>query len=118
MFVAMSIQHRFVNKVTIQYGVAPEHLVVGTLEVGLDGVDLVHEILHSDDEKVQGSDILLDWRRCTACNLAGEAGRGECTARREMQKDKRAARNTRRGRITETKGKKRPCGLQKAKCSL
>ena len=40
MFVAMSIQHRFVNKITIRYGVAPEHLVVGTLEVGLDGVIL------------------------------------------------------------------------------
>jgi hypothetical protein len=73
MFVTMSIQHRFVNKITIQYGVAPEHLVVGTLEVGLDGVDLVNEILHSDNAlptKVVLDDLVVsEW---------GCAGRGPC----------------------------------------
>jgi len=58
------------------------------------------------DGRVQENSTSLDGRSCTVCNLAGEAGRGEGTARRVMQKDKLAALNTRRGRITEMKGKK------------
>jgi len=70
------------------------------------------------DGRVQASDTLLDWRSCIACNIAGEAGRGEGTSRRVMQKDKSAAMNTRRGGTAQMKGKKRPCDLQNAKSSL
>ena len=68
--------------------------------------------------RVQENKRSLDWRRCTACNLGREAGHDVGTSRRLMQKDKLAARNTRRCGIAELKGKKRPCDLQKAKCSL
>ena len=48
----------------------------------------------------------MDWRICTACNLAGEAGRDEGTARGVMQKNKLAVRNIEKGGIAEMKGKK------------
>ena len=67
--------------------------------------------------RAQKKSTLLDWRRCTACSLVGEAGPGEGTARRVMQNDKRAALSTRRGGITEMKGKKQPCDLQNTKNS-
>ena len=70
------------------------------------------------DGRVKESDTSLDWRGCTACNPAEEAGRGEGTARRVMQKDKLAAMNTRRGGIAEMKSKKRAYDLQNAKRSL
>jgi hypothetical protein len=70
------------------------------------------------DGRVQASDTSLDWRSCIACNIAGEAGRGEGTSRRVMQKDKSAAMNTRRGGTAQMKNKKRPCDLQNAKSSL
>ena len=70
------------------------------------------------DGRVRENDTSLDWRRCTACNPAEEAGRGEGTARRVMQKDKLAAMNTRRGGIAEMKGKKRAYDVQDAKRSL
>ena len=60
----------------------------------------------------------LDWRSSTACNLAGEAGRGEGTSTRVMQKDKLPAMNTRRGEIAEMKGKKRPYDFQNAESSV
>ena len=66
------------------------------------------------DGRVQESNTSLDGRNCTAFHLAGEAGRGEGTARRVMQKDKYAAMNIRRGGVAEMKGKKRPCDLQNA----
>ena len=70
------------------------------------------------DGRVQESKRSLDWRRCTACNLPGEAGRGEGTSRRGMQEDKRAALNARRGGGAEMKGTKRSYALQNAKSSL
>jgi hypothetical protein len=73
-----------------------------------------HLVPMTADGRVQESDTSLDGRNCTACNLGGEAGRGEGTARRVMQKDKHAAMNIRRGGVAEMKGKKRPCGLQNA----
>ena len=39
------------------------------------------------DGRVRENKTPLDWQRYTACNLAGEAGRGEGTARRVMQND-------------------------------
>ena len=66
------------------------------------------------DGRVQETNTSLNWRRRTACHLAGDAGRRESTTRRVMQKDKLAALNTRRGGVAEMKGKKRPCGLQNA----
>ena len=66
------------------------------------------------DGRVQESDTSLEWRSCTACNLAGEAGRGEGTARSVMQKDKLAAMNIRRGGVAEVKDRKRPCDLLNA----
>ena len=70
------------------------------------------------DGRVQENSTSLDWRRCTACHLAEEAGRGEGTARIVMQKDRLAAMNTRRRRIAAMKGKKQPYALQNAKCLL
>ena len=70
------------------------------------------------DGRVQEISTSLDWRGCTACNLAGEAGRGESTARRVMQNDKLVAISTRRDGTAETKGKKRPYDSQNAKSSL
>jgi hypothetical protein len=70
------------------------------------------------DGRVQENSTSLHWRRCTACNRAEEAGRGEGTSRRGMQKDKLVAMSTRRGGIAEMKGKKRPSDLQNAKSSL
>ena len=58
------------------------------------------------DGRVQESDTPLDWRSCTACNLAEEAGLSEGALRRGTQKDKLAASNTRRGGIAALKGKK------------
>ena len=70
------------------------------------------------DGRVQESKRSLDWRRCTACNLGGEAGRGEGPARRAMQNSKLAAMNTGRGGVAEMIGKKLPCDLHNAKCPL
>ena len=70
------------------------------------------------DERVQENSTSLHWCRCTACNRAEEAGRGEGTSRRGTQKDKLVAMSTRRGGIAEMKGKKRPYDLQNAKSSL
>ena len=39
------------------------------------------------DGRVQENSTSLNWRSCTVCNLGGEAGRGEGTSRRVMQKD-------------------------------
>jgi hypothetical protein len=67
---------------------------------------------------VQKTNTSLNWRRCTACHLAGDAGRGKGTARRVIQKDKLAALNTRRGGTAETNDKERPYDVQNAKGSL
>jgi len=58
------------------------------------------------DGSVQESDTSLEWCSCTACNLAGGAGRGEGTARRVMQKDKLGAMSTQGGGSAEMKGEK------------
>jgi hypothetical protein len=39
------------------------------------------------DGRVQENSTSLNWRRCTVCTLGGEAGGGEGTPRRVMQKD-------------------------------
>jgi hypothetical protein len=70
------------------------------------------------DGRVQENNTLLEWCSCTACNLAGEAGRGEGTLRKGMQSDKRAAMNIRRSGIAEMKGKERPYDLQNIQGSL
>jgi hypothetical protein len=70
------------------------------------------------DGRVQENKRSLDWRRCTACNLGGDAGRDVGTSRRLMQNSKLAALNTRRCGIAEMIGKKLPCDLQNAKCPL
>ena len=58
------------------------------------------------DGRVQESKRSLDRRRCTACNLGGDAGRGEGPARRVMQNSKLAAMNTGRGGVAEMIGRK------------
>jgi hypothetical protein len=63
------------------------------------------------DGRVQENKRSLDWRRCTACNLGGDAGRGEGPARRVMENSKLAAMNTQRGGIAEMIGTKLPCDL-------
>jgi hypothetical protein len=68
--------------------------------------------------RIQESDTPLDWRSCTACSLVGEAGRGEGTPRRGVQKGKLTALNTRRDGTAEMKGNKRLCDLLNARCSL
>jgi hypothetical protein len=50
--------------------------------------------------------------------MAGEAGRGESTSKRGMEKHKLAAMNIRRDGMAEMKRKKRPYDLQNAKCLL
>jgi hypothetical protein len=66
------------------------------------------------DGRAQENKTSLNWRSCTACNLAEEPGRGEGTSGRVMQKDKLAAMNIRRGGIVEMKGKKQLYALQNA----
>jgi hypothetical protein len=61
------------------------------------------------DGRVQEKSTSLEWRSCTACNLGGEAGRGEGTSRRGMQKDKLAAMNIWRGGIAEMRQETMVC---------